>query len=184
MAVRWRVSSTAPLCGCTKRPRREKKPAQTPGSGFRRDRARREARRAAEEVGNVADQRKAEGAQALEDGAAPLGSSPRRELEAKRQRQRLVVAVSQPENQPPGVRRVRGQAVEGVLDVRAHEIVVRLQLRQEKRQVLKRSGDGGWGTTVAAWPHGGHLDLTADGAIKWKAHRRTRRWGGSCPELA
>jgi len=28
---------------------------------------------------------------------------------------------------------------------------------------------------VAAWPHGGHLDLTADGAIKWKAHRRTRR---------
>jgi len=30
-------------------------------------------------------------------------------------------------------------------------------------------------TGVAAWPHGGHLDLTADGAIKWKAHRRTRR---------
>jgi len=28
---------------------------------------------------------------------------------------------------------------------------------------------------VAAGPHGGHLDLTADGAIKWKAHRRTRR---------
>jgi len=28
---------------------------------------------------------------------------------------------------------------------------------------------------VAAWPHGGHLDLTADGAIEWKAHRRTRR---------
>jgi len=37
---------------------------------------------------------------------------------------------------------------------------------------------------VAAWPHGGHLDLTADGAIKWKAHRRTRRWGGSRSELA
>jgi len=30
-------------------------------------------------------------------------------------------------------------------------------------------------STVAAWPHVGHLDLTADGAIKWKAHRRTRR---------
>jgi len=28
---------------------------------------------------------------------------------------------------------------------------------------------------VAAWPHEGHLDLTADGAIKGKAHRRTRR---------
>ena len=39
-------------------------------------------------------------------------------------------------------------------------------------------------STVAAWPHGDHLNLTADGAIKWKAHRRTRRLGGSCPELA
>jgi len=32
-----------------------------------------------------------------------------------------------------------------------------------------------YSTSVAAWPHGGHLDLTADGAIKWKVHRRTRR---------
>ena len=39
-------------------------------------------------------------------------------------------------------------------------------------------------STVAAWPHGGHLDLTADGALKWKAHRRTRRLRGSFPELA
>jgi len=37
---------------------------------------------------------------------------------------------------------------------------------------------------VAAWPHGGHLDLTADGIIQWRAHRRARRWGGSCSELA
>jgi len=40
------------------------------------------------------------------------------------------------------------------------------------------------GQVVAAWPHGGHLDLTADGANKWRSHRRTRRWGGSCPKLA
>jgi len=26
--------------------------------------------------------------------------------------------------------------------------------------------------------------VTAHGAIKWKAHWRTRRWGRSCPELA
>ena len=37
---------------------------------------------------------------------------------------------------------------------------------------------------VEAWPHGGHLDFTADGSIKWRAHRRKRRWGGSCPDLA
>jgi len=46
---------------------------------------------------------------------------------------------------------------------------------RQKRQQLRH---------VAESPHGRHLDLTADGAIKWRAHRRTRRWGGSCPELA
>jgi len=44
--------------------------------------------------------------------------------------------------------------------------------------------DAGGRVVVAPWPHGGHLDLTADGAFKWRAHRRTRRLGGSCPELA
>jgi len=40
---------------------------------------------------------------------------------------------------------------------------------------VKRAAEMVDGMPVAAWPHEGHLDFTADGAIKWKAHRRTRR---------
>ena len=57
----------------------------------------------------------------------------------------------------------------------------RVKLRRRPQGIGRKSM---WREAVAALPHGGHLDVTADGTIKWKAHRRTRRWGGSCPELA